>query len=369
MKHSDEIFRIDQGSCQALPSRSMKQGLLGKSLEDALQTLLEEHPNLIPGKQIAPSSELPPQFVLLRREMPISGWSIDHLFVDQYSVPTLVEAKLIQNPEARREVIGQIIEYAANASDLWSAGRARSFAEEYYRNNNRKLDETLLHAYGSELDIDVFWQTFDQNLQEGRVRLIIAADQIQPGVRRMIEYLNVEMRNAEVFGLELTCYGNDEHSLVIVPRIIGQTQATADRKSEREKSTNWSAALIESTLASMDSSLLINRLLEVLRWAVAHGTFIAANSKNLAFNVANRHGKRLISFNIDGGGYICLAGFYFNENIEERNLFFNGMKEIGMLEPYVAIEDVKDGRYYAAWLDQLKEDEFSKLLQIMESLN
>ena len=82
MSNSDEIFRIENGSCDALPARSMREGFLGKSLEDALQALLEENPNLIPGKQIAPSSELPPKFVLLRREMPISGWSLDHLFVD-----------------------------------------------------------------------------------------------------------------------------------------------------------------------------------------------------------------------------------------------------------------------------------------------
>jgi hypothetical protein len=124
MSNSDEIFRLDNGTCEPLPARSMREGLIGKSLEDALQALLEENPNLIPGKQIAPSSESPPKFVLLRREMPISGWSLDHLFVDQYGVPTLVEAKLMQNPEARREDIGQVMEYAANASDLWSEGRA-----------------------------------------------------------------------------------------------------------------------------------------------------------------------------------------------------------------------------------------------------
>ncbi len=67
MSTSDEIFRIENGNCEAMPARSMRDGLLGKSLEDALQVLLEENPNLIPGKQIAPTAELPPKFVLLRR--------------------------------------------------------------------------------------------------------------------------------------------------------------------------------------------------------------------------------------------------------------------------------------------------------------
>lgn len=64
--------------------------------------MLEEHPAIIPGNQIDPTNEDPPRFVLLRREMPVGGWSLDHLYVDQYGVLTLVETKLLQNPESRR---------------------------------------------------------------------------------------------------------------------------------------------------------------------------------------------------------------------------------------------------------------------------
>ena len=65
----------------------------GRRSRDALQTLIEKHPAIIPGKQIDPDSESPPRFVLLRREMPVSGWSLGHLLVDQEGVLTLVEAK------------------------------------------------------------------------------------------------------------------------------------------------------------------------------------------------------------------------------------------------------------------------------------
>jgi hypothetical protein len=83
----------------------MREGLIGKTLEGALQTFLEKYPQIIPGKQIDPSTEDPPRFILLRREMPIGGWSLDHLYVDQRGILTLVETKLFQNPESRREVI------------------------------------------------------------------------------------------------------------------------------------------------------------------------------------------------------------------------------------------------------------------------
>ena len=114
---SDEIFSLNGENLVRVPSRDMREGILGKTLEDALQTLLENYLELIPGSQINFSSEEPPRFALLRREMPVASWSLDHLYVDQYGVLTLVETKLLQNPEAGRDVIGQITEYAANAQD------------------------------------------------------------------------------------------------------------------------------------------------------------------------------------------------------------------------------------------------------------
>lgn len=230
MSNSEEIFLIDSGSLKPLPSRSMRQGLFGKSLEDALQTLLQNYPKLIPGKQIDPESNDPPHFVLLRREVPISGWSLDHLYVDQNGILTLVETKLIQNPESRREVIGQIIEYAANARELWALSRARHLATEYWSKQSKDIDTQLLDEFGADLDIEAFWETVENNLKQGRIRLIIAGDELRPEVRRMIEYLNNEMQNAEVLGLELRCYGDDNGQLVLVPRLIGLSEASRQQK-------------------------------------------------------------------------------------------------------------------------------------------
>jgi len=59
-----------------VPARDMRTGFRGKSLEDALQTLLKNYPEIIPGSQIDPLNDDPPRFALLRREMPVAGWSL-----------------------------------------------------------------------------------------------------------------------------------------------------------------------------------------------------------------------------------------------------------------------------------------------------
>ena len=55
---SDEVFHLKGENLTPLPIRSMREGLLGKSLEDALQIFFEKYPQIIPGKQIDPGQHL-----------------------------------------------------------------------------------------------------------------------------------------------------------------------------------------------------------------------------------------------------------------------------------------------------------------------
>ncbi|MCO6480232.1 MAG: hypothetical protein J5I94_26570 [Phaeodactylibacter sp.] len=48
---------------------------------------------------------------------------MDHLFVDQDAIPTLVEVKRSTDTRIRREVVGQILDYAANAALFWPIER------------------------------------------------------------------------------------------------------------------------------------------------------------------------------------------------------------------------------------------------------
>src|SRR4051812_33234305 len=76
------------------------------------------------GDQFDPAS--PRRWLLVTREMSIpseeggfSRWSLDHLFLDQDAIPTLVEVKRSTDTRIRREVVGQMLDYAANAVVYW----------------------------------------------------------------------------------------------------------------------------------------------------------------------------------------------------------------------------------------------------------
>ncbi len=138
MDAGDDIYIVTDGTLRTLPSVQMREGCLAETGRHALQSILQQYPELIPGRQIAPDEEEPPRFLLLRREMPLSGWSLDLLLVDQRGVLTLVEAKLIQNPESRRDVIGQ--DHRVRSERVRACGRRAQhpYAAEYWNRQGRE---------------------------------------------------------------------------------------------------------------------------------------------------------------------------------------------------------------------------------------
>jgi len=152
-------------------------------IPNLLQELLVSYPNLIPGDQIDDLN--PRKWILIAKEASvfdndegISRWYVDHLFLDQDGIPTLVEVKRSSDARIRREVIGQILEYAANAVTYWNAERLQATFEVFCEKNNLDASEKLSNVLDIEDDYDVFWQKVEDNLKIGKIRLLIVADEI-----------------------------------------------------------------------------------------------------------------------------------------------------------------------------------------------
>ena len=98
--------------------------------EDELQALIAEHPQLLDGAQIRPGDAR--RWFLVTREKGIAAsagaaarWAVDHVIIDQDAVPTPAEVQCSSNPEIRRTIVGQLLEYAAYASETWTAEELR----------------------------------------------------------------------------------------------------------------------------------------------------------------------------------------------------------------------------------------------------
>jgi hypothetical protein len=85
--------------------------------EADLQNLIHAHPTALP------IGEIDPMFVgavPICTELSTPAGSIDNLMVTPSGLPVIVECKLWRNPEGRREVVGQILDYAKELS-RWSS--------------------------------------------------------------------------------------------------------------------------------------------------------------------------------------------------------------------------------------------------------
>ncbi len=193
--------------------------------EKILQELIGQHPELLAGEQMRPDDPL--RWILIRREMPAEGWAVDHLFLDQDARPTLVEVKRGESRRIRRSVVGQMLDYAATAANVWTGdGMRRAFEENASKRKSDPLDElkNLLQT-DDETDVedlaDEFWERAAMNLEANRLRLLFVADEIPAELERVVKFLNEQTReNLEVLAVEVKQYPG-QSSQTLVSRVIG----------------------------------------------------------------------------------------------------------------------------------------------------
>lgn len=235
------------------------------STEDELQELIADHPELLDGKQIRPDD--PRRWVLVTREKGIAEtadagtrWAIDHLIVDQDSVPTLAEVKRGSNPEIRRTVVGQMLEYAAHAAQTWTVDELRGAFEESCSARRIDPDDELAWLLQVEEapDADRFWRQVVTNLTAGRLRLLFIADDIPEPLKRVVEFLNAHMQEIEVLAVEIKQF-RGESTQTLVPRVIGRTAAapaTTSGRAGKLTPESFSAALPTETARDVARRLL-----------------------------------------------------------------------------------------------------------------
>lgn len=200
-------------------------------LEEQLQKIIEMDPTMLPGHLITPDA--PRRWVLVRREAGVgdepggSNWQADHLLLDQDGVPTIVEVKRASSKELRRQVVGQILEYAAHMSSAWPVERLRAWFEQECERASVTPETRLREAFAEpELDVDEYWATVGANLKNGKVRLLIVADEIPGRLRAIVEFLNRAMQDVDLLAVEVRQFVSSDLQ-IFVPTVFGRIEAVS----------------------------------------------------------------------------------------------------------------------------------------------
>lgn len=194
-----------------------------------LQSILEKNPDLLPGDQINPDDAR--RWLVIKREMPVpdpstgsNRWSIDFFFVDQDAMPTFVECKRYNDTRARREVVGQMLEYAANGHHYWSKEEMRDYAEQSASASGTTLEDKIRELQQGESDsVDDFFQRVEDNLREGQIRLVFFMEEAPVELKSLVDFLNKQMERSEVLLVEARQYQQNDIRIV-VPMLFGYTE-------------------------------------------------------------------------------------------------------------------------------------------------
>jgi hypothetical protein len=163
---------------------------------------------------------------------------LDHLLLDQDAIPTLVEVKRSTDTRIRREVVGQMLDYAANAVAYLPVESLMAQFEQQCAGVGSSPDDVLAEFLGEDGDLGLFWDRVKTNLQAGRIRMLFVADEIPSELRSIVEFLNQQMDPAIVLAIEIKQYaGGDLKTLV--PVVLGQTSEAQQRKGSVRTAKLW----------------------------------------------------------------------------------------------------------------------------------
>ena len=144
---------------------------------------------------------------------------------------TLVETKLWRNPEARRTVVAQLIDYASHVS-TWTYNELRQAVLDSRKGDALASADPLVELVddGEEgVNEREFVDRVNRNLRLGRFVLLIVGDGIHEGVEQMADFLNQTPRLQFTLGLvEMGLYALDPKAeppeFYVQPRIVARTR-------------------------------------------------------------------------------------------------------------------------------------------------
>lgn len=191
--------------------------------EALLQTLIHTAPQCLPVRSIDPAflglkavcTELP-----LREDV---GRFADNLLINPDGRICLVECKLARNAEADRDVLAQLLDYAAALSRLDYAG----LCERVRRATGKTCDPILEAVLGSGADPDMAEDLIvglERCLRRGEMLLLIVGDRIRPHTERLVDLLQDKVNLGFTFGLvEMPVYAAGA-GYMVHPRVVLKTE-------------------------------------------------------------------------------------------------------------------------------------------------
>ncbi|WP_148216862.1 hypothetical protein [Phenylobacterium zucineum] len=188
-----------------------------------LQTLIQTCPEVLPTQEIEP---LFGRLIPAAMEVPCGHGAIDNLFVTPNGGIALVETKLWRNPEARRSVVAQALDYAAAIARM-DYGQFEAAVLAGLPNPGAGRPRALYDLLAEEpeaLEEPRFIDAVAHNLKTGRFLVIAAGDGIRAETETLAGLLQSHAGARFTFALvSLELFRTATDQILAVPRTLART--------------------------------------------------------------------------------------------------------------------------------------------------
>lgn len=257
--------------------------------ESSLQEAIHSAPQILPIDEID-SSYAP--VVSLGREID----NIDNLLISPSGRLSIVETKLWRNPEATREVLAQLLDYATRLSN-WSYTDLEKQSRKAMAPapiGKKSLYDFVVSAFGADLPSEEeFVDNVTKGLASGRFMLLVVGDGIRENVESMLGALHRHPQMLFTFALiELRIFESIQMpgKKLVVPQVISKSSEVV-RAVVRVQTTGQASVSVEFDEAGE------NTISQPSRRTLSESEFFDSikdqKSKSLF--------KQLIAFSVDVG--------------------------------------------------------------------
>ena len=190
-----------------------------------LQELIHKHPNCLPMDEIEPGIG---RLVPVCMELPLRVGYIDNLLITPEGNLVVVEVKLWRNPEARRAVVAQALDYAVALFQLDYLGLQEAIKKADF-NGVEPPDRLYSLVQGADvLPEPLFADRVTDNLRSGRIVVLVVGDGIRREADELVAGLQAHANFHFTFALvEMPVYSKGHlkaaDEFIVMPRTLVKT--------------------------------------------------------------------------------------------------------------------------------------------------
>ncbi len=190
-----------------------------------LQELIHKHPNCLPMDDIEPGIG---RLVPVCMELPLRVGSVDNLLITPEGNLVVVEVKLWSNPEARRAVVAQALDYAVALFQLDYLGLQAAVKKADFSGVEPPNRLYSLVEGADVLSEPLFADRITNNLRTGRIVVLVVGDDIRREADELVAGLQAHANFHFTFALvEMPVYSKGQleaaDEFIVMPRTLVKT--------------------------------------------------------------------------------------------------------------------------------------------------